>query len=262
MTSHTFIFKISKVIEKKWNVSFALIPNDESIIHEASFQQHLETARRNRNAQIIYSGNDVLLSIVSEEKLLGVVILFGGYKIENSHLNKLSHFLNHWLFSHAVADVLESVYKSFREEWDEEVQKDNVIYLSDYFSQAKRKISQSVVEDSWGPVLIHSMDSETIKKVAVDLFCESAANGLVPWSALDHEALYTTGDITELGNIMLFVEDISDLTEAHIQLLDQYLSLPLKEESPKIIVGSRRPLHYLSGLQKFPEGLAHKLSTY
>ena len=113
------------------------------------------------------------------------------------------------------------------------------------------------------PCLIISSRAEDTQKMVLNLHENSRCYALINFWDLDVSIRHALKELTDLGNINLFIPNIVRLSDVEIFTLTQFLKLSPSADHPNILAGSTIPLNLLFDKKILPTELIKLLSqTY
>ena len=201
-----------------------------------------------------------MLPIIIDRVFKGIIVVADGTVVNHRDLDVIERFVREHVLENLKGNKSEPDFEAWYRYRDGETDEDNVIYLSQVKRQKEKAFGGYKLRHG-GAVFVQAADTDSVQKVAVDMFREHGSTGLVPWFALDPEAITHVDHIIDLGRITIFVSDLADMSELQQELLESYLLQSETEDSPKFILGSQKSIEALLAESHIRSGLLGLLKT-
>lgn len=192
------------------------------------------------DSEPIVQGHDLMIPIVVQEQFLGTAVISHGWELCEENRKTVAQL---------VRMVLEpKLYNEFLERRENNLQtieslnfstRNLQLFGDDNSAYEMQNMDFIAEEQQLITSLLHlqGQDLSLVKKVALQIHEFSARWAFVPFEDVCKE-LHCAMDISNLGGMTLFVQDIEKLSSEHQDLLADYLKCPRSLVEPLILTAS------------------------
>ncbi len=190
-----------------------------------------------------FKGSDLHIPIQVNGSFLGTAVIPGATDLEQTTKNDMSALVKMILEPTLHNWYLQQRENNIRELSRVDVELDNVRLFADMtndneleedYSDLNEKHSASLVSHI---VHFHGLSSTNIKKAALQLHEITGRWAFVPFNDIKGQ-LHSSMDIARMGNMTIYIEEVSQLNEAEIELILNYLNDDVQVDTPLIITAS------------------------
>lgn len=184
-------------------------------------------------------GNDLYIPIVVSEQFLGTAVVPHGWELCDENKKSVAELVRMVLEPKLYMDFLERRESNLRTVSSLEISGQNL----SLFADTEEEYSGSVETQEHRPfntsiIHLHGPQQQMVKKVALQIHEFSVRWAFVPFEDVAHD-LKNVLDLSRLGGMTLFVDQVENLSPTHQDLLAEYLMSPRQLDEPLVITSSR-----------------------
>lgn len=210
------VSKIANIIQNNFEVEFKFLTIEQ-----------WDYIAQNR----IINENDIYLPIKDEHHLLGIAQIIDGRTLDSDQVSQLDELISS-IFSGALA-MLTHIDELDREEAriiethadNRQELTSNVVQLSHFKRNREKALeveANSEIPQGDITVFIHALNPDQVFKIAHEVYSKTKRFAFLEVSSFSEQE-FTPKLLTTLGNICLFVPEITALTQRQITTLENYL---------------------------------------
>jgi hypothetical protein len=199
----------------------------------------MDIALLNPSTDPMVHGNDLYIPIVVSEQFLGTAVVPHGWELCDDNKKSIAELVRMVLEPKLYTEFLERRESNLRTVSSLEISGQNLTVFGDSEND-EAEIATEPDHRPFNTSIIHLQgpQQQLIKKVALQIHEFSIRWAFVPFEDVAQD-LATSLDLSRLGGMTLFVESVESLSEAHQNLLAEYLMSPRQLDEPLVITSSR-----------------------
>lgn len=242
MTLVTLSKKISQITLRHLGCSVEILDGGTGALGGPSLAStetdHIRTALRNTKASRIYSGLDVIVPLCLEGNLQYIGVIKKGFQLKPEHVDTLTKAIRNIISAYHDDDNMLGHLDEYTFTLENSMKTKNVIDLSSFRRKKTGEGASNFDASNFDASnLIVTSDLENAQRMAIQAFHKSNCSGLVSWNDLNQQSMLSIHDILELGQITIFVQDLSQMSPQHQDLIEEYFSMKPRPGTPRFVVG-------------------------
>jgi hypothetical protein len=213
----------------------------------------------------VISGNDLFIPIVVQEQFLGAAVIPHGWELSEETRKKVAQLVRMVLEPKLHNEFLARRESNLKCLQGLEFPETNLTLFGESgFDIIEEAETEGLLDDSSSTTsLIHLYGQQIsmIKKVALQIHEFSGRWAFVPFEDIQKD-VHSATDLSNLGGMTIFVENVESLSPEKQDILAEYLSLPRTLEEPLILTSSTMALEELEKHISSPGLMQDMLSTH
>lgn len=221
------LFKLKQLLKNRYGKSLELRPV-------------MDLAMLTPKTEAVVRGNDFYIPIVVSEQFLGTAVVPQGWELCDDNKKSIADLVRMVLEPKLYTEFLERRESNLRTVSSLDISGENLRLFGDLEENYETETETYSRGSSYNTSLIHLQGSneQLVKKVALQIHEFSARFAFVPFEDIAQE-VNSILDLTNLGGMTLFVENVESITTSQQELLAEYIKAPRSLDEPLVITASR-----------------------
>lgn len=250
--------RVSNIVKSKFGctVEFYYAPKFDTDKVDPKAEDYFAALTRNFGAKFVICKGAILIPVFVETEIFGCVEIKGGDLLDPNLYDELHNFLDSTLRDFIIKRELLRRLK-IQESTLLNQKSGNVIPIFKKKESEQNKMFNFVGhrnEPLKSSLFISGNDYSRMRDLAVEIHDLMGRNSFVPYSILDFKRSFME-EMAELGNITIFIPEITDLPAYEIEDITNYLETNITPSCPFLIVSSQKSLEDLEREALIPEKL-------
>jgi len=198
----------------------------------------MDLSKIRMDAEPIVQGNDLFIPIVVQEQFLATAVIPHGWELSSEKKKSVAQLVRMVLEPKLYNEYLERRENNLQIVESLNFSGSNLsLFAEDETDMLEKEESRPTQELITSLLHLQGKDVSLIKKVALQIHDFSARWAFIPFDDVCKE-LQTAMDISNLGGMTLFVENVENLSAEYQTLLTEYLQSPRSLSEPLILTSS------------------------
>jgi hypothetical protein len=235
----TSMLKLKQLLSSRYGKAFELRPL-------------MDMSKLEKTSETLVSGNDLFSPIMVQDQFLGTAVIPHGWELSEEKRKGIAQLVRMVLEPKLYNDFLERRESNLKCVQGLHFSETNLALFGDDRSyEIDEDFLVDTVSSTTALIHLHGKLGPMVKKVAMQIHEFSNRWAFVPFEDVMKD-LKTADDISNLGGMTLFVENVESLPGEMQNLLSEYLGSPRSLEEPLLLTASAIPIDELNAFISSP----------